>query len=58
MPIWAFNAEGARLGITSCSECGAALLINAFNDVVEMHKEWHKNLILTLTQEDPHALYG
>jgi LmbE family N-acetylglucosaminyl deacetylase len=39
-------AEGARVGIACCSECGAALLLDPREsiDVVYLHNEWHAAL--------------
>lgn len=44
-PTWAFAAEGARLGITSCPTCGAAIVLNQFDDNLQIHKDWHRNHI-------------
>lgn len=41
-PAWAFAAEGARLGITSCPTCGAAIVLNQFDDNLQVHEDWHK----------------
>jgi hypothetical protein len=41
-PTWAFAAEGARLGITSCPTCGAAIVLNQFDDNLKIHEDWHK----------------
>ena len=36
-------AEGARVGIVTCRECGAALLLDPREerDVVSLHRSWH-----------------
>lgn len=40
----AFAAEGARVGIMTCLECGAALFIDPTDKVsaIDLHDEWHK----------------
>lgn len=43
-PTWAFAAEGARLGITSCPTCGAAIVLNQFDDNLKIHDDWHASL--------------
>lgn len=38
-----FAAEGARVGLTTCSECGCVLIIDPRDqyDTMAIHKEWH-----------------
>lgn len=41
------SAEGARVGLVTCSRCGATLLLDPRDldrglDVVEMHEAWHE----------------
>lgn len=43
----AWEALGTRVGIVSCLECGAALIIDPDDakggvNVVEIHREWHR----------------
>ena len=39
--VWA--AEGARVAMVTCSQCGAALLIDPRSnlDVMSLHMQWH-----------------
>lgn len=41
--VRAMQAEGARIGLTSCALCGTALLIDPHErfDVFEAHRRWH-----------------
>lgn len=48
-PARAVAAEGARVGVTVCQLCGAALLLDigvAF-DVMERHTAWHATVLST-----------
>ncbi len=42
----AWSAEGARVGLTSCRLCGAALFYDPATsfDVIERHDEWHRKI--------------
>jgi hypothetical protein len=42
-PYVAFQAEGARVAITSCKKCGAAILISPPDviDTMDTHLTWH-----------------
>jgi hypothetical protein len=46
----AVPADGARVGIVSCLECGAALLIDPADsdNVVALHRDFHERLERTL----------
>ena len=39
----AIQAEGARVGIVTCSRCGAAILLDPRDsfDTLKMHDDWH-----------------
>jgi hypothetical protein len=41
-----WEAEGARVALVSCVQCGAALLLDPGNefDVIDRHVSWHINL--------------
>ena len=41
-PYFALAAEGGRIGLASCRECGAVILLgdDAF-DAPKVHAEWH-----------------
>ena len=43
-PCAALQAEGARVGITNCKVCGAAVLIDPRNEVdyARLHAQWHQ----------------
>jgi hypothetical protein len=48
-------AEGARIGLMTCKECGTALLLDPREteiDVVKVHKEWHRH-----NRADPHSVF-
>lgn len=55
-PTWAFAAEGARLGITSCPTCGAAIVLNQFDDNLKIHEDWHKQLRDVATDYGVHPI--
>lgn len=40
----AMESEGARVGLTSCRECGAAILIDPRDkeNFARLHHEWHE----------------
>jgi hypothetical protein len=40
----AWAAEGARVALVSCEQCGAALIIDPRDriDVLTLHHEWHQ----------------
>lgn len=42
--VRAFAAEGARVGLTVCRRCGAALLLDPATpfDVTAIHAAWHE----------------
>lgn len=42
----AFSAEGARVGLTICKDCGSALLLDPRNefDVLARHDVWHARI--------------
>ena len=42
--VRAFAAEGARVGLTICRRCGAAVLLDPATsfDVIEVHTAWHE----------------
>jgi hypothetical protein len=42
----ALSAEGARVGLVTCQECGAALLLDPRDDtnVLKLHDQWHDEL--------------
>jgi hypothetical protein len=37
------HAEGARIGIMTCRDCGSALVLDSREtfDVIERHRAWH-----------------
>lgn len=43
-PATVFPAECARVGITTCKLCGAAVLIDSRDefDVMQLHIDWHE----------------
>jgi hypothetical protein len=44
-PPRAIQAEGARIGITECPLCGAAILLDPFGQgSLAIHQEWHRQL--------------
>jgi hypothetical protein len=52
-PYRAVEAEGARIGLLSCLDCGAVLMLDPDDarqdiDVVSIHTEWHARLNRTL----------
>lgn len=44
----AFAAEGARVGLVTCRDCGASLLLDEANDfdVFAVHDDWHASFIV------------
>ena len=40
-PYYAVEAEGGRVGLTTCFLCGAAVLIDAYDEGREIHEAWH-----------------
>ena len=40
------EAEGARIGIVTCKECGAAIMLDPRDTIypLRQHHEWHKAL--------------
>lgn len=38
-------AEGARVGLVTCSACGAALLLDPDVDVLAAHRRWHAEVL-------------
>jgi hypothetical protein len=40
-PAWAVLAEGARIGIVTCTVCGAALVLDNEIDVLDLHRRHH-----------------
>lgn len=45
--VRAWSAEGARVGLVTCMDCGAALLIDPSDEgfnVIEQHDRWHRSL--------------
>lgn len=54
-PYAAFNTEGARVGMTCCLLCGAAVLCDprADRDFVQVHHEWHVRLDVALRALTP-----
>jgi hypothetical protein len=46
-PLRAWAAEGARVGLSTCSLCGAALLVDAQTgfDVFDRHTRWHAEAV-------------
>lgn len=45
-PCAALNAEGARIGLATCKECGAAILIDPRDktNYAKKHVEWHAEI--------------
>ena len=43
-PYLAVHAEGQRVGIMSCLECGAAILISSTADAPTIHEQWHASM--------------
>lgn len=46
-PATAWEAEGARVGIVSCSLCGAAVLLERDNNNLDVHEAWHRRMEVT-----------
>jgi hypothetical protein len=57
------SAEGARIGIITCQQCGSAVLIDPADeiDAVQQHDQWHAHIgtmaemVERLRQGDPTA---
>lgn len=44
-PATAVSAEGARIGIATCKECGAAIMLDPRDSMnrARQHHEWHES---------------
>ena len=53
-PCTVIVAEGARIGISSCSICGAAVMADPRDEVnrFRMHIEWHHTWLIPALLED------
>lgn len=40
-PATAWPAEGERVGIVTCLQCGAAVFLSVLADSMTMHDAWH-----------------
>lgn len=40
-PVTVIAAEGARIGITTCLRCGAAIVLTMAADARAIHDAWH-----------------
>jgi hypothetical protein len=58
-PATAVSAEGARIGLFTCDECGACVMLDPRDDDgenrLEQHRLWHKDLDLRIEERPPDA---
>ena len=53
----AILAEGARVGVVTCKQCGAALFLDPGDefDVLQLHRDWHSRLNRIKRKADGHG---
>lgn len=43
-PAYALSAEGGRIGLVTCTQCGVCILLGADLDAMTVHDQWHRDL--------------